>query len=321
MTAEEAQWVGEWFYALEELGEYPYSHFGRVDHRSGEVRWTLLHHRDFDAYGGFCHVIRSEGAAFEMPLPPPRPQASWLTKLVGLVRYIRESRLRSTEWIAYDRNLPPYERAPQYHLFTEAETATIKARAKAQGISPQFHSLYHLNRVIAQHLLKPEQRDNWWMIPVNMRGAVVETPNWHNYSTYISTQIAPDTQPQEIQAQIRTRLVRQLHWAAWTFMLAGKWFGKKGIRKSLRYYRENDHCWVGGHTFVEFDLRRVTGNDPTYCDRYSWTGTPPVTRSHPIAATGIISNGRLALALNAHPGLVHDPALLRSLLMEWARAL
>jgi hypothetical protein len=284
-----------WYGMLRERGEILDSKAAHFDSLSAEPQRWLFPHEGYDGARVMEHIMTALGKpAPALPRiretrPPPffeRTRALWAE--------ISEARRSPVPWRQFDPTATgSAETVVAHTLFDRDEVRAIAERAESQGARTNSLLLWALDRAVYPELAGPS-RFHRWAVPVNLRGALGRLEALANVASFVGVDVAEGASPADVKNAIKSRLERNAHWGAWyAFRLMGylgTWYMRRYARK---YYARPGHSWVGTFSHVG-----------PYEEDAGWIyAVPPVTRTHPVAASATTVGGRLTLALHTHPVL------------------
>jgi hypothetical protein len=311
--------AGEWFAALEELGESFLFRLGRFRAGMAEPEWFFLPHQDYDGIGGLAHVLRSEGSDIDVPRMTEKPP-SWWGLLLAFLRLFFRRKARPMRWRGIDdgwKSTRPEDAAPTalaWTLFSKQDTLRLRDVARARGVSLNAWMLWALKEAVLPHLV-PGSGDIEWVVPVNMRGVVQADRDTANQATAIEVTFAADADPHQVHASIRRELARGLHWLAARLMgMMARWLDPKAVRRAAQ--REAQVPKQG--SFSNMGLLGPSRSADGTEDRDEWwMAFNPVLKARPVGVACLTWRGRLAVTLQLHPALSRDLAEARAWLNAW----
>ena len=309
-------WVGEVFSAMRDCGEDISIVYGQKTAPSphAEPRWFELPHDEFDGIGGLATLLRRQGYAVGALPVLWGDRFSFARALRGLYATLPTLRLRRRQWRRFDgarpvRRVSVTERLA-WRLFTEEETKQIASAAKAAGVTVNTYLLFHLDAAVVSALAPPTS-DRRWMIPVNLRGAVIRRVEAAPHMSFLAVDLDNGSSLSALQARISRLKDRGYHWGAWLALNAGRLIGREALRRDVRNKERNNHGWTG--IFSNLGVWQVPGSGP-------WIFCPAISRVYPIGAGCITLNGRMALTIQLHEAFGTDLRTSYNLLDEWRRS-
>lgn len=310
--------VKPWFEALEENGEFVGIRFGRVDSQ-GKLEWFFLSHAEYDGIGGFAKLLRERGANLPvLPMTTHPEKVSWWPFLRFLPTLMKKRKV--LRWRDLKQGGPHGQKDPPpavaYHVFTQEETAEIRRASRFAEVSVNSFLLKYLDRAIRPSLADPAT-GNPWMVPVNLRGKVIQPTDTENHSSYVGIRIYASDGVKDVQSNIYSALRRGEHIAAWKGFDASKHLSKTTKLKLIRKNRATSQWSVGGFSNLgDWDPeKQISAPD---CQG-AWLFAPPVLRFQQIGAGCVTFQGKLSLTLQIHPELTTSPHVMYDWLRSWIR--
>lgn len=308
-------WVAEMFSALRDCGEDISIVFGRVPAQgraAGEIAWHELPHDGYDGVSGLDTLLRQYGvAAPTLPTLQEGP-APWLRRMRGVLSVLPYLGIRRQQW-ALDYNwqdppaVPPPAGRVAWTLLDAAQTQAVVRAAKAAGVTVNTYLLSHLDAAV-RGTWTPAGAPRRWMLPVNLRGAVVRPAPSPPHMSFLTVDIAAAPAPSALQAQIQRCLDQGQHWGMWSLLQLGRLLGEQGMRKDIRSREKRGHGATG--MFSNLGVWNVGAGD-------GWVFCPAITRVYPIGAGCITVDGRMALTLQLHHALGGTLQKAQSTLDAW----
>ena len=295
----------QWFRASEATGDFMGIRYGHMPFASEEVEWSFVCHCECDGIGGFARVLREHGAELKTL---PRTRNSCLSTLGPLWKFWRKKELDQEcadrrDWVHEDHDgSSPCPRVA-WHLFTEEETKAIQQKCGEEEVSVNSFLLKHIDQAVRPNIKKP-QAAILWMIPVNLRGNINYDDDCANHVSYVEPWIAADDSAKDIHQQIRQRLQRGEHRAAYLLLGLGRFLSHKTKIKYIKEGRSKPAGNIGA-----FSNLGVWDPEKTIDTPNSWFFCPPVVNGQLLGAGCVTFQGRLSLTIQAHPGLKSQPDL------------
>lgn len=310
-------WVAEMFSALRDCGEDISIAFGQTDGAAspGQVRWFEMPHDQFDGISGLAELLKGEGLRVDR-LPELRDDRfTFMRGLRGFWSVLPSLAVRRQQWrteFDWQRKLAfhPVSQRVAWRLFTEQQTASIIDAAKAADVTVNTYLLHRLDKVVSDELVAPGAARRW-MIPVNLRGAIVRHSPLPPHMSFIGVDLEGEASLGQVQETVNKLKARGFHWGMWIMLHLGRLLGAEGMRKDIRK-REKQHHGVTG-MFSNLGSWDIPGG-------HHWIFCPATTRVYPIGAGCVTMNGRMALALQLHDALGMDFRETDSLLERWRQA-
>ena len=312
--------VGQWFEALESLGEFVGIRFGHIRREGGEVEWHFLPHTRYDGIGGFAHLLRERGAEIGgLPQITHPGKLSWwhfcrfLPKMLAPRRYLKWRDLVQCGEASVSAEPPS---AVAYEVFDEERTARIRRASRAAGVTVNSFLMKYLDRSIRPALDDPSSAIPW-MVPVNLRGHVNKADDTGNHSSYVGIRIYASQSAKDIHRLIYDAIRRNEHLGAWKGFAASRCTGIRLKQRIIRANRATSQWSVGGFSNLgEWDAQKRITQPGCAGD---WLFAPPVLRFQAIGAGCVTFQGRLTLTLQIHPGLTTSPEIASEWMRSWVR--
>jgi hypothetical protein len=300
--------IRPWFEASEDLNDFIGIRFGRIAPKASEPEWLYRSHADYDGIGGFTDIIRNRGVRLDsMPNTPHPADPSWWSFLRSVPEYL-QPRYRVAWKVPFPLRRPAaIDRPPEavsWHVFDEADTASIRRQCHASGFTVNSFLLKHLSAAIFPSLVD-DTPVMPWMIPVNLRGKVKRDRDTENHSSYVRVLVGKRDSIPEVHSSVYKALAEGVHWANWLAYSTGKLLSS-GMRRAMIKAERATSQWVIGafsNLGVWDQERRFSGRDMDG----NWLFMPPAMRFFKIGAGCITYQGRLSLAMHLHPELSVDP--------------
>jgi hypothetical protein len=310
-------WVAEMFAALRDCGENISIVFGeeRALAAGGKPRWFELPHDRYDGVSGLAHLL-ADGGTDPGRLPEWRGDRFTLfSGLRGFFAVLHALPVRRQQWKSafhWTRQVAcrPVEQRVAWRLFTQEETARIIDAARAARVTVNSYLLFHLDRVVSAELVAPGAGRRW-MVPVNLRGAVLRPSVQAPHMSFFGVDLEGDVSPRAVQLRVDRLKQRRYHWGMWILLHLGRLLGKEGMRKDIRKRERQKHGVTG--MFSNLGSWNVDGAG-------GWLFCPAITRVYPVGAGCVTVNGRMALAMQLHDALGRDLHCTWSLLNTWSHA-
>lgn len=311
-------WVAEVFRAQRDCGENIAIVFGQVEGPAStekDIAWHELPHDEYDGVSGFDAILAKQGLKPDA-LPVLREgRPSWLRRVHGLLSVLRYLGIRRQAWtVEYDWQKPVRFASPAdrvaWTLFDADQTRELLRAAKSADATVNTFLLAHLDATVHGRWV-PTGSDRRWMVPVNMRGAVLRQAEAPPHMSFLTVDMAATPAPDALQTQIEHCFRQGQHWGMWPLFHAGRVMGEEGMRKDIRKRELEGHGTTG--MFSNLGVWNVDGGG-------SWLFCPAITRTYPIGAGCITVNGRLALTLQLHDALGGTLEQARATLDAWVHA-
>src|SRR5690606_9935870 len=145
--------------------------------------------------GGFARLLRQHGAVIpELPqtASPCRGVIGPLWRLM-VGSGVKGERASRADWKppGAGPSAPGPSVAVAWHVFTEDETAALRARGRGQGVTVNSFLLHCLCQALRSDVRRPCLRVPW-MIPVNLRGDLRCPDDTGNHVSCVGAHIAPE---------------------------------------------------------------------------------------------------------------------------------
>ena len=318
LTASSADPVRPWFEALESMGEFVGIRFGKVG-PDGEVEWFFMSHAEYDGIGGFVHLLRERGAVINaMPQITHPGGLSWWPFIRFLPTMMKLRKVlkwrEQPQGPKIEGNVPPP--AVAFHVFNEQETLEIRRAARLAEVTVNSLLLKYLDRAIRPALEDPTSAIPW-MVPVNLRGKVIQPTDIENHSSYVPIQIFASEGAKEVQNHIYSAIARGEHLATWKGFAATKGTSACTKKKLIDANRATSQWSVGG--FSNLGVWDPDSKIKAPECQGDWLFAPPVLRFQMVGAGCVTFQGRLSLTLQLHPELTTSPEVAAGWLRAWTR--
>lgn len=309
----------DWFRASEAMGDFMGIRYGRLTGGVGDaaknVEWHFVSHCECDGIGGFARLLRERGAVIpELPVTTS-PCRRVMGPLWRLVRGsgVKGGCARRADWrpSAAEGARSGPSAAVAWHVFTEAETAAIRARCREPGVTVNSFLLKHLDEAVRPEVRRPDLRVTW-MVPVNLRGDVRHADDTANHVSCVEVKIAPDDRAMEIQQQIRRSLERGEHRANQILLGIGRFLGHAAKVKFLTMDRARPAGTIGA-----FSNLGVWDAEKKIATEDVWVFCPPVVKGQLLGAGCVTFQNRLGLAIQGHGSLSGTPGIAGLWMGRW----
>jgi predicted metal-dependent hydrolase len=314
--------TGKVFEILDELGENPLmgaevwnTETGARQHRAE------FHHKDVDGYGAMRRLLADYGVAHvPPPLRPERMPPPLFVRARAVLAVLRQKlRLEGVRWLvgnpAWKTGNRVIARAKAGRILTLEQTKQVREAARRAGVSVNSYLLHALNRSVTPLVAETSGKSRWG-VPVNMRGPVRVEPELANASSIVSVEIADGASAKDVQATMKDILSRKLDWGKWDQVNLMMRLGESTARRQVReYYGNHAHPARMG---VFSNLGVWSGELPPQA---GFLVFGPSTAVDPLFATAVTWNGRLSIALAAHPSISESPSEVDRWVASWLGAL
>ncbi len=309
-------WVGAWFDLLANRGIQTDVLLGSCEGETNQITsFKRYSHSQFDGVGVILDHYRNSGFAPTVPTLSKTFFGSWLSKIGGLIANLRFVPVFGAEWKQmsdpfFGRGFalkPDAKDLFVYRVLSKEISQEIFTAAKSQAVSINSQLMWSLDQTLRSNWkLHPEHF--FWMVPVNMRGAIQKQIDTSNHASWIWVDTFKAQKAAVIQNQIQARLNEGFHWGAWLGLNIGKLIGIKGMNFLLDKAAGIEEHWVG--TFSNVGAWTIDGAGPVAI-------IIPTAPSTPLSAGCVTVNGNLGLSLHVHPQLNVDEITLGSWIDSW----
>jgi hypothetical protein len=312
--------LARWFSTAQELGEHIGIRYGRIAPGASEPEWFFFPHSEVDGIGGFARLMRQRGAQLhQLPKIHHFSEPSLSALVRALPKYLGP-RYR-VKWGTVDgRPRPSLSSEPPlavaWHTFTQDETKQIRRVCRKASYTVNSFLLKHLTKAIRPFLLD-ESAVLPWMVPVNLRGRVVQESDEHNHSSYVSVRVRSYETVYDVHRNIYSALARGEHWANWDAYKSGIVLPGGLRRFLLRRDRAMAQWNIGGFSNLG-DWDAVGEIRQPEC-LGQWLFAPPVLRCQMLGAGCVTFQNRLGLLIQAHPELTTSSVSPREWMQNWVR--
>lgn len=315
--SQETDWSGLWFDLVEkESGDFVGMRLAHAPASGKAVAWRFLTHSARDGIGVLVELMRcgNPGAQIAMPRLKGPQKPSRLTQLGALLR-LMAVRPRVALWKTYDCAWAPPPGAPQPSTAVAArtlgaeQTRNLLNKARDQGLSLNSLLLSALSRAAQSEL---NDGPSYWMMPVNMRGAVAKADESANHTAYLRVNVERNASAADVHSSVKRCFANNEHWGSWLFLHIGRAVGRLGMKSiyKMELARWRGCLWTGA--FSNLGVWNGCGE---------WLVCPPVAKSCPLGAGAIVCNGKLGLTIDAHPSITKDASWTRELMDRWLKEL
>lgn len=287
-----------------------------ADFPDGSQQVTRFHHENHDGLGALLECSKQwSGSALHLPQFNLKLKNSSSQLPAALHGFWEDLKPRTTKW----KSILPHTAYSPAHLarcvFSMAETQKVVAAAREQKVSVPVFLLWHVNAVVSEHLLNPEQTDCHWLLPVNMRRGHREKSCSANRTSSVGLHFGSTDSMQSLAHVYQTAL-NPLHARANAALAhAAALLGEKILLKLARARGERN-TWIGSFTNLgiwNFPQLPTSAHWPESISVAPPAGTP----CFPVGVGMVTWQGRLALSLRLHAALcTHEAALHEKLLNE-----
>ncbi len=307
-------WCGQWYTLDEELTkEFIGIRFGKAIPGQREISWSFKSHVHVDGMGALAQLAKEDGYEGDVPLPSLREKhkPGLLAGAGAQLRFLLRKSAPSANWKTLDKSwqMPakplPASTAVATGALDVERTRRFAERARALGVSTNSLLLSALVRASRPYVCEGSAL---WRVPVNMRGPVNTISALANHCSFIEIPVGKDDFAVRLHQQIKTSFTRREHWAAWFFCSIGNFVGLRGMHVIHKIY----HAMTKGRPWVG-----TLSNLGTWNGVGEWYFSPGCQYASPVGAGVIVCDGKLLLALEAHPSIARDSALPQALMDRW----
>jgi hypothetical protein len=313
MSNPQKDWVASWFPLMRENGEFTDIPIG-LRKAEEEINWYFYPHDEYDGIGAIAHLLTKENLE---PSDPPLTTAGepglWIY-LKGILTYLSMSGIRKNSWSIEKTAEPGEKLEPEVFEFTSEEFQKIKEIKGREKITINSLLMFCINKAANKILVNEKQEENWWLIPMNLRGLVSRDAPLSNHASHVVARIAPNGTITQLHQNILSIKASGYQWGAWFFIHIGKFVGDKGMRNILNKHDKKCHSWCGSFSNLGVWKTGVETNHFFYM-------SPPVTKYHPIGIGLLTVNKQMTLSCIIHPCLGESKILAKKLLNEFGSQL
>jgi len=309
-TGKNRDWIGTWFVLAKERGFQTEIVFGSAGEQPNEIHWQKYSHAEFDGVGLAINYFRNLGLNPIVPTLPEKYHSDFFSRLMGVLRGLRFSPVKAAKWKRVDEAKLADKSYGEYvyKILSTEETALVLKHTKAAGVTVTSHLLWALGRAIKNEIIEGSG-PHYWMIPVNMRGAVNRPTDTCNQESWVWVDTLKADGAKDIQAQMLKRFAESFHWGGWFTINIGKWIGLKGMNWVLSQAEHVKENWVG--VFSNLGSWKINSGPVVF--------VAPIAPAAPLSAGCATVNGRMALSLHIHPALEVSTSELNGWLDQWMK--
>lgn len=311
LERKKTDWVGLWFRLMQERGYDTTLYYGKLNENSDQkVEWFTYPHWEMDGLGGIVSLLRQQGLNPTFPELPINRRGNWFLRFKGILAYFRFMPVHGALWKRQFKNSSDthvtLSNAIVFKCLSLEETTRIVQQAKKYSVSVNSFLLWSLVKATCGEI-QEGTGPHYWMIPVNMRGAVWKRPDTSNHLSCIWADTTEVTFPQDVQRVIQSQFESNIHWGNWFVLNIGKWIGEKGMQRLLNRVERIGDRSVG--VFSNLGVWNVKSGP--------WVGFPPVSEAAPLGATTMTFDGRISFGLQSYRSLGHTKESLAQWLGQW----
>jgi len=299
--------TGEWFKAAEQVGETVGIRYGRFVAGTDEPEWMTLSHCDYDGIGGFAKLLRDSNVVIPALRELPKtnyPNRKLLSPLLNLrKKYAPAAQvaLRDnwdlTEQGATNNSSTISETSMAWHVFSEKETDAIRAHCRDEKVTVNSRLLKLLDQAVRPDTKRPELAIPW-LIPVNLRGDMSYRSDTENHVSCVEPSLSRDDTTHEVQQQIKHCLELGEHRRNHLTLAFTKIIPMALKRVLLQRSRNGVKGTIG-----VFSNLGVWDSGKNIATNESWLFCPPVCMGQMLAAGCVTFQGKLGIAIQAHPDI------------------
>lgn len=316
-------YIGIIFEIDDELGEFPYIAYGKLDKSSDKRIWYYLPHSRYDGIGGLVYLLQQHGYTIDnLPEIQENTHPSILTKFLLFLRQFRADRLQLVidpiKWKQYDASkaLQGAMSSICWYIFDKKETESIILAAKSNQITVNTFLLWTLNEATKQTLLQSSTKENaaTWLMPVNMRGLIDLGDPYANHSISVRVEIAADNSVKKLHDNINEIIrIKKNYWAYWWRVQLMKFIGVNGMKRLMIKNQLPIRNIFGAFSNLGIwpPIKENTKEE-------DWLFSPPAFSTYPITAGCMTWYGKLSLTLQIHP-VIANKEITQGCLDEWIR--
>ena len=326
-TPEIEDWIDEYFNIQRELGNNIKIQIGHKEtsEPNEEIKWAEFSHARFDGVGAFAHQLRKCGWPIQsLPRSKEHKPPSRLSLLIPTILYgIAGLRKREpVNWKVYNQNPKMKSFEVSTGFLDEEKTQKILQSAKNKKTSVNTYLLKTLDDTIRENL-ENDQKENLWVIPVNLRGAIKRQSDESNHVSFLPVSIRTGETFHRLQQSIQEKLKLQLHWVAWKYINdKGKSKGRHAIKKMVQNNLNKRTGLIGifsnlgawpdeknADVLNEFTRKKKNNG--------SWYVARAATASYPVIVCVLTWFGQLSITLQIHPTISNDTEMGKIILKKW----
>ncbi len=289
--------------------------YGRIPDGADAVEWSFVSHCDCDGIGGFARLLRERGLEIGALPQTNHPCRGVIGPLWRLWRASREARKCAVrgDWKRPEAFRAGLSESVAWHLFSEAETLSIRERCRRDGVTVNSCLLKHLDAAVRPEVSKADARIPW-MVPVNLRGDFNHADDTENHVSSVEVQIEMSDTAATIQRQIRQRLERGEHRANHLLLGLGRFMNPQTKVALLRKDRSKPAGNIGA-----FSNLGAWDAEKKLATRDAWLFCPPVVQGQLLGAGCVTFQNRLGVTIQGHVSAPLD--LARNWMQRWVGGL
>lgn len=298
-------WVGEWYSIFRSLGEHTDMIFLKCS-LAGEIEDAYYMDHGANDGAGALKILTEKAQTPAMSYDLNKAvRPNFFKQLLGFLRYFLDTRVHSINWKTRHHEMAGKKMQPLVHVMSVEQTKNLLAKARTEGVSLTMYILKYVDSGVRE-FLQNEQKENIWLVPVDMRASFKRKNPLSNHYSYVAVRPSANMSLAALNRQFKTSLAIGYHFAAWWGLLVGRIIGLKGMQKITAKYHKKKHSWTG----VLSNMGRW-GHPGS---KHVWAVTSPVTRTHPVGVVFMTWNGQFSISMQVHPSVDPDGSLSQRLL-------
>ena len=326
-SSQNKDYIAMWFQARKGFGIGDRMNVGLLNKTTDDINWFEFSHSKMDGLGGLITILREHDyPCKDLPKIADKIAPSNWQQIKMLFAGGKSNVPKTIRWKATFPDHAAVNSLSQYSndapivntYFTKAETLEIKKLAKKHRVALNIYLFWALNRAVAEQLLASQQ-DYYWLYPVNLRGALPNTPETGNCSSGINVLLNNTIAPRDIQLQVKQQIKAKSHWQLWWQAHIGKIIGDQGVRRIYQYVSERQF-YAGSFSFLgSWPLK--DDNNPVINQDELWVCCGIGTKNYPVSTGILLWHEQLSLGLKLHPYIAQDIQTTESLMQCWKQHL
>ena len=337
-SSQNKDYIAMWFQARKAFGIGDRMNVGLLNKTTDDINWFEFSHSKMDGLGGLTTILREHDyPCKDLPKIADKIAPSNWQQIKMLFAGGKSNVPKTIRWkatfpdyaatnLADNDTSTQYSHSTQYSndapivntYFTKAETFEIKKLAKKHRVALNIYLFWALNRAVAEQLLASQQ-DYYWLYPVNLRGALPNTPETGNCSSGINVLLNNTIAPRDIQLQVKQQIKAKSHWQLWWQAHIGKIIGDKGVRRIYQYVSERQF-YAGSFSFLgSWPLK--DDDNPVINQDDMWVCCGIGTKNYPVSTGILLWHEQLSLGLKLHPYIAQDIETTDGLMQIWKQHL
>jgi len=298
----ETDWVGKWYQLARERGDNVWFSFGEIKAGAAggghTVTWHDYSHEKVDGLGALMQYMDKTGWEFEARdfITHPLPKwAHWLSVLKGAYKAQASRKVKwNSLYGSQEVKQKPHELV--WHIFSEGQTQSLHKKTKLLKVSLNSYLLTNFSNILAEQFVL-EQNPFTWLVPVNLRGAILRKDFCSNHTSGLAIELTKGMRPQAVHGKIKQQLSGRNHLGVWLGLNIGRIIGLSGMRKIANRTIKKSH-WMG--TFTNLGVLPAKNRENKIDGLIV---TPPGTANYPIGIGCMEYQGKLCISLKIHPSV------------------